>query len=410
MTVLVDHAYAYVPSTPTVPPGVDSEEEDILRKHVKHLEDKNDRWTGYLVSEKSLREMERELLTIGVSFKTATSHYREADDQKRKLMFSQKRGNLPMSLSAPFRVLSVVQRGCLFGKDKHGTQDKRSNIQTSSGEDPKVGSTPDTFAKRKAIIEGTKKKGCTAALLLKYVELFPDFEVHITSEMSEKKKNTLKADALGRLMDGLSSTTRPTSESRIYFVMSKRSRHINHKVDTPACLGQAVEFIAHMVLQKGDTRKEEDVPDEDNPEGPNSVAADDRPASSYLDLRRKHKRRICAHRRKLVAKVEKIKQMAMCCTDLAILKEVNRLLEEAEQLLVQGTPTARGPVVRESPVKGCPGQRRPRTSRFLQLAQSKSKHVERWRTRRRVGRTEEPKSPSVEVPEVASVVVVATCT
>lgn len=36
-----------------------------------------------------------------------------------KLMFSINRGAVPLNLQLPFRVLSLTDKGCLYGKDKH---------------------------------------------------------------------------------------------------------------------------------------------------------------------------------------------------------------------------------------------------------------------------------------------------
>lgn len=62
-------------------------EEEIVRKYLRGFKDEIQSWSGYVQSEKEAAEMERELLTVGISFKTADSHERlreGSSDEKGK--------------------------------------------------------------------------------------------------------------------------------------------------------------------------------------------------------------------------------------------------------------------------------------------------------------------------------------
>ena len=60
----------------------DSDEETVLRKYVKNLDKVGESWTGCLERDDVLEPMERELLTIGVSFKTVSSKHHREDSSK----------------------------------------------------------------------------------------------------------------------------------------------------------------------------------------------------------------------------------------------------------------------------------------------------------------------------------------
>ncbi|KAL3189861.1 hypothetical protein MRX96_018385 [Rhipicephalus microplus] len=98
-------------------------DEAIVRSHLLDFESGEHNWRGYVKTDQELEHLERALLGLGVSFKV-TSSRKHAEENlhkagKLKLMFSINRGAVPLNLQLPFRVLSLTDKGCLYGKDKH---------------------------------------------------------------------------------------------------------------------------------------------------------------------------------------------------------------------------------------------------------------------------------------------------
>lgn len=52
-----------------------------------------------------------------------------------------------------------------------------STQMADNGGQPDVDWTAETFKKKRVKLQSTKKKGCTATMHIKKVEVFPDFEV-----------------------------------------------------------------------------------------------------------------------------------------------------------------------------------------------------------------------------------------
>lgn len=55
------------------------EEETVVRRHLREVRKTDDNWTGYVESEEALKEFERDLACINVSFQTEVSSHTEAD-------------------------------------------------------------------------------------------------------------------------------------------------------------------------------------------------------------------------------------------------------------------------------------------------------------------------------------------
>ncbi|XP_064485445.1 uncharacterized protein LOC135397822 [Ornithodoros turicata] len=212
----------------------EADEEDILRKYVTDLHKDERQYCGYLDVE-LFNHLQQDLLTIGVSFVTESSQYKR-ESEKSKLAFSMNRGSVPISLDTPFRVLSVVEKGCLFGENRHNSME-----QSPSQPGLCTDWTPSTYKQHKQKLQGTKKKGCSAKMHLKTIELFPDFQVNITAHMSQYAIRVAKQDALAGLSDALSTQRPLASKKRMYFTMTRMSQHTNHEFDEFITLGQTVD-------------------------------------------------------------------------------------------------------------------------------------------------------------------------
>ncbi|CAN7947606.1 unnamed protein product, partial [Ixodes hexagonus] len=208
----------------------DSDEETVLRKYVKNLDKVGESWTGCLERDDVLEPMERELLTIGVSFKTVSSKHHREDSSKAnpgRLFFSLEKGAVPIRLDVPFRVISKVHKGCLFGEDRHKTQEKRA--------------TSLTFRRTKVKLQGTKKKGCVATMHLKIIETFPAFKVEAKEGASQHQIKRLKTAQLAKLSEALSSGQALNSQKMIFLTMSRKSCHTEHDFSEIINFGQTVD-------------------------------------------------------------------------------------------------------------------------------------------------------------------------
>ncbi|CAN7945411.1 unnamed protein product [Ixodes hexagonus] len=215
----------------------DSDEETVLRKYVKNLDKVGESWTGCLERDDVLEPMERELLTIGVSFKTVSSKHHREDSSKAnpgRLFFSLEKGAVPIRLDVPFRVISKVHKGCLFGEDRHKTQEKRA--------------TSLTFRRTKVKLQGTKKKGCVATMHLKIIETFPSFQGKSQKALVEAKEGAsqhqikrLKTAQLAKLSEALSSGQALNSQKMIFLTMSRKSCHTEHDFSEIINFGQTVD-------------------------------------------------------------------------------------------------------------------------------------------------------------------------
>ncbi|CAN8000438.1 unnamed protein product, partial [Ixodes hexagonus] len=429
----------------------DSDEETVLRKYVKNLDKVGESWTGCLERDDVLEPMERELLTIGVSFKTVSSKHHREDSSKAnpgRLFFSLEKGAVPIRLDVPFRVISKVHKGCLFGEDRHKTQEKRA--------------TSLTFRRTKVKLQGTKKKGCVATMHLKIIETFPAFKVEAKEGASQHQIKRLKTAQLAKLSEALSSGQALNSQKMIFLTMSRKSCHTEHDFSEIINFGQTVDvsvsqrirdlvregitsvpevkkclrYYVHDVLFAGKqppdvscravyptnddivnhiqvALRQERCSDLDqenaakliedlkkqNPDArfdliseggsaiqpPESEAETHQLDSSSLPTRKKHS--LSKVRGSLRENSDKVKGMAMYCTDKDKLKKAYLCLIEAQKHLLEETPTSGGIVVRVSPTKGCSGERKrkstgPSTSfRISALKKPKSTSLEHWKSR-----------------------------
>lgn len=187
----------------------DPEEEAVLRCHLKDLNMTEEAWTGYLDSEERLSEFEHDLLNIGVSFKT---YHHEKNVEKARLLFSTPSALIPITSNVPFRVLSIVNKACLFGRDRHQKPDEAAQ----------------TRKYRK--LQPSKKKGCTAVMQIKCIQLYPDFEAAVDADSTNYKIRKLKEMALRSLTEAMSKNPEEAlvSEKRFYIHMTRKCKHTEH--------------------------------------------------------------------------------------------------------------------------------------------------------------------------------------
>ncbi|KAL3177252.1 hypothetical protein MRX96_009939 [Rhipicephalus microplus] len=84
-------------------------------------------------------------------------------------MFSTQRVHVVINEDIPFKVVQITDRGCLFGRDLHKVQNSRNRQEKHADWSAAI------FQRKKVKLQGTKKKGCTATMHVKQVELYPEF-------------------------------------------------------------------------------------------------------------------------------------------------------------------------------------------------------------------------------------------
>lgn len=85
--------------------------------------------------------------------------------------------------SVPFVIQGTYERGCIFGRDKHA-KDKRKREEAF---EKKLQGDHPLPKRRKQMLQGTKKKGCKAAMMVKEVILFPQFQTHGDSKKARDR-------------------------------------------------------------------------------------------------------------------------------------------------------------------------------------------------------------------------------
>ncbi|XP_049526277.1 uncharacterized protein LOC119459435 isoform X2 [Dermacentor silvarum] len=154
----------------------------------------------------------------------------------------------------PFKIVRYVHKGCLFGRELHKAK------KSISKEVNEASSSPSTSPCKRVKLQRTKKKGCTAVMHIKEVELYPEFSINTPEQCSHWQRQKATAEATHRLRLALheESTGKPVfREHRFYISMSDKQSHCNHDVDIHACHTQptnsGVSKEIGELLQRGAT-------------------------------------------------------------------------------------------------------------------------------------------------------------
>ncbi|XP_037578870.1 uncharacterized protein LOC119461590 [Dermacentor silvarum] len=97
--------------------------------------------------------------------------------------------------------------------------------------------------------QGTKKKGCAATMNLKWIELYPEFQVDLPQPCGQTKEGRLKADKAKQLQEALDAEQQTVAkETRVYIRIADCGSHRNHGFDMPAYLHNRPHgFVDHML-------------------------------------------------------------------------------------------------------------------------------------------------------------------
>lgn len=213
-------------------------EEDILRKHLQCLEKQGNTWTGYVESKEQYDELLRDLASISISFQTERSSKRQG-----KLLLSSERGHVHIKeIGVPFKVVRTTDKGCLFGRDVKGVQGLKIS------EEKETEGSAATCKQKKVKLQGTKKKGCTAMMHIKEIEIYPEFQTNLSNQCSKWKHQLASEEVFSRLELALQEETdaKPVLRMRRFYVsMSDKDSHCNHDVDA-CCAGYAQPVSADL--------------------------------------------------------------------------------------------------------------------------------------------------------------------
>ncbi|KAH7937576.1 hypothetical protein HPB49_013194 [Dermacentor silvarum] len=90
----------------------------------------------------------------------------------------------------------------------------------------------EVYKKKRMNLQGTKKKGCAATMNLKWIELYPDFQVDLPQPCSHIKEGRLKADKAKQLQEALHTEQQTVAkETRVYLTIAYCGSHRNHGVE-----------------------------------------------------------------------------------------------------------------------------------------------------------------------------------
>ncbi|XP_075750797.1 uncharacterized protein LOC142817628 [Rhipicephalus microplus] len=121
-----------------------------------------------------------------------------------------------------------------------------STQMADNGGQPDVDWTAETFKKKRVKLQSTKKKGCTATMHIKKVEVFPDFEIAVQG-CTKNRITMLKSAALTNLSQQLNGDNPPRSEMRLYVTITKMSCHTEHDFGNFMKYGQTVD---HSIIER----------------------------------------------------------------------------------------------------------------------------------------------------------------
>ncbi|CAN7948225.1 unnamed protein product, partial [Ixodes hexagonus] len=111
-------------------------------------------------------------------------------------------------------------------------------------------------------LQGTKKKGCLAMMHLKWVQLYPDFEIALQSHWGFVRTKEAKGEALRKLESALAhDQTQVRSCRRIYVSVSDMASHTEHDFDEVLAFGQTMDrnvaLRIEYLVQEGITSVQE---------------------------------------------------------------------------------------------------------------------------------------------------------
>ncbi|XP_037558037.1 uncharacterized protein LOC119435183 [Dermacentor silvarum] len=222
----------------------------VIENYLQGLHHHEDGYShGYLKSDDELKLFERSLAAVNERYAVRTSRDLNKPS-KSNVVFSMIHSGCRISLdNVPFRVVKETVKVCIFGMEyyKKTPEKKKDHIYYMGS------STTDwlkeVYEKKQMNRQGTKKKGCAATMNLKWIELYPEFQVDLPQPCGQTKEGRLKADKAKQLQEALDAEQQTVAkETRVYIRIADCGSHRNHGFDMPAYLHNRPHgFVDHML-------------------------------------------------------------------------------------------------------------------------------------------------------------------
>ncbi|KAL3204122.1 hypothetical protein MRX96_001103 [Rhipicephalus microplus] len=204
----------------------------VIEKYLQGLRHDDGYSHGYLKSDEELKLFERSLAAVNES-SPGTDLFRS------NVVFSMIHCGSRISLdNVPFRVVKENVKVCIFGtKYYKKTQEKKKEQSSSTADWQK-----EVYEKEQVNLQGTKKKGCAAAMNLKLIELYPAFQVDVPQPCGQTREGRLKADKVKELQEALDAEQQTMAkETRVYVRIADCSSHQNHGFEDMEAFSQNVD-------------------------------------------------------------------------------------------------------------------------------------------------------------------------
>lgn len=181
--------------------------------------------------------MELDLATINLSYHTESAHYKKGEHlEKSKLVFSGNKGNVPLSLDVPFRVISQTDKGCVFGHDRHHVDAVPANARHDTDWPH------DLYEKKQTSSREQKKRGVHNNNAHQTCAVVPEYEIPVEQRSSLRKWTAASKDALSKLGVMLKeSPAMVVTLDRFYIAVMGKDEHKNHEFGAPASHAHLVD-------------------------------------------------------------------------------------------------------------------------------------------------------------------------
>ncbi|KAH6929150.1 hypothetical protein HPB50_023949 [Hyalomma asiaticum] len=211
-----------------------SHRENVIEKYLQGLHHEDGYSNGYLKSDDELKLFGTSLAAVYERYAVQTSRCLNKSS-KSNVVFSMIHSECRISLDyVPFRVVKETVKG------------------SSTTDWPK-----EVYEKKRMNLQGTKK-GCAATMTLKWIELYPDFQVNVPQPCGQTNEGRLKAEKAKQLQEALDAKQQTVNkETRLYIIIADCSSHRNHGVEDMEAFSQNMDRnIAeriHMLAREGTT-------------------------------------------------------------------------------------------------------------------------------------------------------------
>lgn len=330
-------------------------------------------------SHDEVQHFERSLAAVNVKYSVRTSRDTTSNSLKSNVVFSMIHCGRRISIdNVPFRVVKETAKVCMFGVEYYKKTEKQKDQGPTTTDRPK-----EVCQKKRISLQGTRKKGCTATLHFKYIELYPDFKVEIPKPCGRIKGQRLQSDKVREVNEALQTKKTVTTDCRVYVRVSDWQSHCNHVLSEIEAFSQSIDrdvvVFKHIVgwsfssppcsylngpeITLGSCPPSEthsDVSDvsELNPsEAPQQALNPENEALGNPT--------VSVLRKAIAEELEKCSSLLHHCHDVEALTETKQMFESAFRRLAKAVPYSCGLHIRGSPTKKCSSlKHRPKRKRL----------------------------------------------